>query len=209
MTLLTELAQNHQAVAQIVVDAEHHAIISAVARAAASGATVELWHNVRHTARELPPQWCGSGGNPAAALASGWSAAATTARSVDVYILGPALHFTIDVHALLLAAVDEARASAAKRGHGAVFMLSCRVLDVLHGLTDDELWFCTPQGLVVYAQRAGLRVVRGSWGGTEAYSRDLARYKRRQMFVDALADEITGATLNMWGAAATAWLIAE
>ena len=207
--LLAELAQNRQAVARIVMDAEHHAVTAAVLRAVASGATVELWHTRRHTSAKLPSQLCDSGGEPAAALASGWSAAATAVRTIEVHIIGPALHFTIDVHTLLLAAVHEARAAAASRGRGAVFMLSCRVLDVLQGLTDDALWFCTPQGLVVYAQRAGLRVVRGSWWGTEAYARDLIRNKRQQIFAEALADETAGTSTDTWVAAATAWLVAE
>ena len=224
VSFFIELAQNNQIVKRIYIDAEHHREYFTIARVAlsmmsaagrkkyvAEEVPIELWHTTRQAVAELQAQYCNiSNAHPLrlAKQTSGWSASATTNRFVEVHIIGPALHFTIDVHALLLVTVNAARISAAARGCTAVFMLSCRVLDILTGPSDDFLWFCTPQGLAVYAQRAGLHVVHGNWWGTSEYAHELAANKRRQVFADALTSD-KNAMANSWLAASTAWVIAE
>ena len=222
--LVDELTQSQRSIARVVLDAEHSADFATVIRAALQAGTAastpaavhfELLQTVRHASAKLMSQTCNGGGGSgdgggklqqSAPLAQ--ASSDSTERSVEVFILGPALHFTHDVFALLLATVDAARSSSAARGHDAIFFLSCRVLDVVNGPSDEALWFCTPQGLVVYAQRAGLRVMRGSWWGTAGYAAELVQNKRFQPLATALLTNATRET-SSWQTAAIAWVIAR
>ena len=190
--------EDFPSIVSAVVDTEHHHLFFDLFRFYLGPQNAFNFQSTRHTTAQLP-----SGFDCKMQHTNLPTRSLNYSKPLEVFVIGPSLHYTIDIHVFLLAMIEVARSGAAARENDVVFFLSCRVFDVLNTPDDDFLWFCTPSGLAAYATRAGLKILKGSWWGTVDYAREISLFKRPLYFPDISLNSSLS-----WNSVALAWLVA-